>query len=75
MELTGVERGHIKQILQMPQWKSVEHLASMLCDRIAYNSKVKPTQWETLKSAIWDDGQIQGIKGLLQEMYKQALEV
>ena len=72
MELTKGERQQIRQILQTPQWATVDRLANLLCDKISYSSKVKDTEWETLKTVLTEEGEVRGIKRLIQEMFNQA---
>ena len=67
------EKSQIKALLQSPQWKTVEQVANELCDKVAYDSKVRDTEWDTLKTTLIDEGQVRGIKRLIQELYNLAL--
>ena len=72
MDLTTGERTQIRQILQSPGWQTAERLANILCDKIAYQSKVKDTEWETIRTALMEEGEVRGVKRFIQEMYNQA---
>ena len=70
--ISQTEKTQIRQALQTPQWRTVEAIANEICDKIAMDSVIRPTQWETLKTALLNEGQIQGIKRLVQELYQLA---
>lgn len=70
--LTNQEKNQIKQILQSPQWATIERLANLLCDQINSDSTVKDDQWDTLKTTILQEGEVRGIRKFIQEMYKNA---
>lgn len=70
--ITKQERAQIKILIQDPKFRVVEDLANLLCDKIAYESSVKESQWETLKTTCEQEGKIRGIKQLIQELYEEA---
>ena len=72
MILTQGEKQQIKSILQDPKWQTIEHLVVLFCDKISYDSVVRETEWDTLKTAIGNEAKIQGIKSFIQELYVQA---
>ena len=70
--LTTGERIQVRQTLQSPQWQTVERVANLICDEIAYDRKLGETQWKTLQKTVHDQGQIDGIKRLIKELYNLA---
>lgn len=70
--ITATERQQIKYILQSPQWQTIERVAHLLCDKISYDSVVMETEWDTLRTAILNEGKTRGIKELIQELYREA---
>lgn len=74
MNITNQEKMQVRQLLQSPQWQVFERLSDMLCDQIAYDPKLKPTEWETAKTVAYDQGRVDGIKDLIKELYTLARE-
>ncbi len=70
--ITKHDRSLLKNLFQSPQWRIVELIANELVDKIKGDSVVRDTEWETLKTAVLNEGQIRGIKTLLQELLEQA---
>lgn len=67
--LSKPEKQQLKQLLQSPQFPAFERLANELCDKYAYESPVRETEWETLRTTLTNQGMIMGIKKLIQELY------
>ncbi len=72
MSLNNNERSQIRNLLQMPQWGAIEHVKNELCDKIKYDSKLRDTEWETLKTTVFDEGQVEGINRFINELFNQA---
>ena len=72
MMLTNPERIQIRQLLQTPQWQTAERVANEMCDDLAKDTKLRDTEWETLKTTVYDEGQLSGIKRLIKELYNIA---
>ncbi len=70
--ITNNERQQIKSLIQNPNFKAFEAFADQYCDKIQYDTVVRDTEWETLKAALLQEGQVQGIKKLIQEMFEEA---
>lgn len=70
--ISSGERKQILQLLQSPQWQTVERFAQILTDSIRSDSVVAETEWETIKKTLLREGQEQGIKRLIQELYTIA---
>ena len=68
------EKLQLKHLLQDPKWEVVNRIVKMNLDRISMQSKLKDNEWDTLKATIYDEGQIAGITGLIQELWKIAGE-
>ena len=64
--MTNPEKTQLRQILQDPRWVTAENMAKELCSMIALESKVKDTEWETLKTTLIDEGKVQGIRKFIQ---------
>ena len=73
--ITKNEKIQIKAILQDPKWGSIENLANDLCDKVALESVVKSTEWETLHTALINEGKIRGIRQFIQELFAHAQDV
>ena len=72
MTLTNQERIQIRQLLQSPQWATAERVANEMCDDVTKDTKLRDTEWETLKTTVYDEGQVNGIKRLIKELYDIA---
>jgi len=70
--ITKDERAQLKGLIQDPKFRTFERVANLLCDKIAYESSVRETEWETLRTTLTQDGKIRGIKQLIQELYEEA---
>jgi len=71
MNLTKTEKEQIKYLVRSPQWQAVERAAELYIEKIRNSSKIKNTQWETIKSLLKDEGKVEGIKDFLNELSKQ----
>ena len=70
--ITKADKSQIKQLIQSPAWRVVEQIAQDFITRTRDAGVVRDTEWDTLKSALSQEGQVQGINGLIQELYKHA---
>ena len=66
--LTKNERGQIRQLVQAPQWPTLERVAELKIASIVNEETVKDTEWETLQSVLMKEGRIKGIKELIKEL-------
>lgn len=66
-------QSQMRGLLQSPTWSELEELKKELVDKIAYDSKLRDTEWETLKATVFDAGQIAGINRLFQEIFNTQL--
>lgn len=64
----------IKALLSTPQWAVAERVAQSLKDKLAYDSTVRDSEWDTLKATLIKHGQVEGIGMFVNELYKIALE-
>lgn len=70
--ITNAERSQIKQLLNSPQWQTIQRVADLLCEQIGDERTSKQTQWESIKTLLKKEGEIEGIKRFLQELFTQA---
>lgn len=66
------EKKLARGLLQTPQWRIAELIADEMCDKLKTDSVVRESEWETLKTALLNEGQIRGIRNFLQEIYNYA---
>lgn len=69
---TQAEKSQIKMFLQSPQWQLIEQIVKELIQKIRDQSNLRETEWETAKSVALEEGQVQGINNLIQELYRIA---
>ena len=62
------QRGQIRQLLQSPQWRTVEEIANNMISKIKEDTVVRNTEWDTLQAALLNEGQIRGIRNFIQEL-------
>lgn len=62
-------KSQIRALLQSPIWMELEDLKKELIDKIAYDSKLRDTEWETLKATVFDAGQVEGINRFFKELF------
>ena len=72
--ITSQEKSQIKALIYSPQWKTIERVAELLVAKIQEENPVRDSEYETLKTLLMQEGQKQGIKRLLQELFLQAGE-
>lgn len=63
----------MRGLLQSPTWSELEDLKKELVDKIAFDSKLRDTEWETLKATVFDAGQIEGINRFFKEIFNTQL--
>ena len=69
------DKSIIKTLFTRPEFRSIENLANYLCVKIREEQpRVRDTEWETIKETLTQEGQVGGIKRLLQEVYNIAHE-
>lgn len=66
--VTDEMKSQIRQLVQSPQWKSVEHVAEQLIAKIQDNSPLRETNDETLKELFMQEGKVRGIREVFQEL-------
>lgn len=70
--ISQTERSQIRQLLSSPQWQTLEHIANDLMAKIREDTPIRDTEWDTIKALLAQEGKVQGIKELIQELYKLA---
>lgn len=67
--ITQAEKSMLRQLIQSPTWSIIERLAQKQIDKIKTDSYVKETEFETIKTVLLSEGQIQGITNLINYIY------
>lgn len=67
--LIDKRKEQIKYLMTQPQWKAVEQVMEELCQRIKQDSVIRSSQWDTLVALFKQEGEVSGIRKLLQELY------
>lgn len=70
--ITEQDKSAIRYLLQSQQWKAVERIVELLVNKIMEGSAIRETEWETIKEFMMREGQVQGIRRLIKELYVQA---
>lgn len=70
--LTELEQSQIRQLVQSPQWTTVERAADLLIKMIQDNSPIRDTTDDTLKELYLQEGQIRGIRNFLQKLLNES---
>lgn len=70
--MTKPEQHQIRQLLQTPQWQTAEKLAELIINKIRDESPVRETTDQTAVATLLQEGEIRGIRRLIQELYQQA---
>jgi len=70
--ITEQEKTILKNFVYSREWKMLEKLRSLIEQQIIMRSRVADTEWETVKNTLISEGEIQGMKRLMQEVIEQA---
>ena len=70
--LSNAEQKQMRQLLQTPQWGVAEQLANKVIEKFKDEQVVHPTEWETIRASLLREGKIDGVRNLIQEIYRQA---
>jgi len=73
--LSAIEKQQILSVISSPHWRTIEQFSEYLCGEIRKEHPIKDTEWETIKTVIFREGQIDGIKRFINELYGQIKEV
>uniref|UniRef100_A0A7V3N4Q5 Uncharacterized protein n=1 Tax=candidate division CPR3 bacterium TaxID=2268181 RepID=A0A7V3N4Q5_UNCC3 len=72
--LNETEKSQIRSLLQSSQWKTIEKLADLICEKIKDEPISTESEWETAKTVLEKEGQIKGIRRFIQEIFLQGAE-
>jgi hypothetical protein len=72
--LSKGEKSHLLSLLRSQDWPIAEKLAQLLIQKIIDAPASSATEWETVKSALQKEYQVEGIRLLLKEIENQALD-
>lgn len=71
--MTTMEKNQLRALITSPGWLVAESLKNEMCDKIAYEPKLKDTEWETARTVAFDSGQIEGLNRFFQEIINSQL--
>ena len=66
------ERNNLKTLIQDPRWQTFHRFVELTRENIKSHSCLRDSEWETLKALLIQEGQLQGINHLMQEMLLHA---
>jgi hypothetical protein len=70
--LTEQEKSNLRALVQSGQWPILQRLGEEMVKMIKSNSPVRETSEATLREVYTQEGQIEGIKRFLQEIFNQV---
>lgn len=70
--ITKGEQDQLRLIIQDPKFRLLERLADETCQKIDGSPLNHETEWETIKSALLREGEVRGIRRLIQTYYEEA---
>ncbi len=73
--ITEGEKITLKRFLFTQEWKVLEHLIFEMEKDINFRSKIADTEWETVKNTLLNEGEVRGIKRLMQNIIDLASQV
>lgn len=73
--ISNTQKSQIKQLLQSPQWDAVEQMMNETIQQMREEAILRETEWETLKAACLQQGRIEGINRIIQELYRLVQEI
>jgi hypothetical protein len=69
MNLSENQKSALRGLLQSPQWRIVLSLADEYIKRVAERPGLLDTEWESIKQMCLKEGEVQGIRNFLQEVF------
>lgn len=70
--ITKEQKKQIKSLIQSPQWQALEDFVQEYIDSIRLRSVVKDSEWETVKETLLNEGQVRGIRNLINKLIEEA---
>lgn len=68
--LTPQQRSSLKTLVRSPQWEIVTYIAEEYIKRVNERSTLQNSDWETLKATCLKEGEVQGIRQFMQEIFQ-----
>jgi len=68
------EKNYIKGVMQSQAFGAFEQLKKDLLEKLQGESRLSDTEWETLKKAVFIEGQIEGINRFFKAIYDSQQE-
>lgn len=72
--MTEQELAQLRGIVQSPQWQTVIAFSEKLCVSIKTEPLTYDTEWESTRDTLINEGQVRGIKNLLQSIGREAFQ-
>lgn len=69
--LVKSEKVQLRQLLQTPQWSSLDHLYKDMIEKYKGEFGARDSEWETLRVTLLNEGKIRGLTEFMQEIYQQ----
>ncbi len=67
--LTLEQKSSLKNLVNSPQWQIVVFLAEEYIKHVQERSTLQESDWETLKQTCLKEGEVQGIRNFIQEIF------
>lgn len=72
--ITPKDKSALLSMFQSNGWRVFEQISRELQDKYNRDTVVRDSEWETIKTALMNEGMVRGIGNLLQELMNQAHE-
>ena len=66
------ERQILRHFIFSPTWKVIEGLAETMIQSIEKRSRSFDSEWETIRHTLLDEGQVTGVRNLMQNIITLA---
>lgn len=70
--ITNGDRNLLKNLFLSPTWKVLEHIADLYVEKINTEIVVKDSEWDTVKTALMNEGRKRGIGDFIKELLEQG---
>ena len=68
--LSPQQKSALKNLVNSPQWQIVTYIAEEYIKRVNERSTLQGSDWETLKATCLKEGEVQGIRQFVQEIFQ-----
>jgi len=67
--LSESEKSQLRDLIQSGRWNLITMLAEDFCKRLRDNPTIGTSEWELVRETLRREGQIEGVKAFLQELF------